>query len=138
MSDVLTKSQRYIVMSHNKGKDTGPEVTVRGLVHCLGYRYRLHRRDLPGCPDMVFPSKKKVIFINGCYWHRHNCKKGRSMPATRKRFWQSKFKKTIERDRKNIKILKRLGWKILVVWECQTRDCKKLIGRIEGFLKSIY
>jgi DNA mismatch endonuclease (patch repair protein) len=122
-------------MSQNKGKDTSPEICVRGLVHSLGYRYRLHRRDLPGCPDMVFPGKKKVIFINGCYWHRHNCKKGRSMPQTRKNFWQSKFKKTILRDKRNLKKLRLLGWKILIVWECQTRDTEKLTRRLRTFLE---
>ena len=135
MSDVLTQSQRYIVMSHNKGKDTSPEIRVRGLVHSLGYRYRLHRRDLPGCPDMVFPGKKKVIFINGCYWHRHNCKKGRSMPQTRKSFWQSKFEKTFLRDKRNTRLLKTMGWKIFVVWECQIKKAEKLTRRLRTFLK---
>jgi len=135
MSDTLTRLQRKFCMSQNKGKDTSPEIYVRGLVHCLGYRYRLHRRDLPGCPDMVFPGKKKVIFINGCYWHRHNCKKGRSMPATRKDFWQPKFKKTILRDKRNLKKLRLLGWKILVIWECQMQDAEKLTRRLRAFLK---
>jgi len=134
MSDILTPSQRHTVMSHNKGKDTNPEISVRRLIHSLGLRYRLHRRDLPGCPDMVFPGKKKVIFINGCYWHRHNCKKGRSMPETRKKFWQAKFERTVERDKKNYKALKKLGWQVLVLWECQLRDLKKLKKKV-SFLK---
>ncbi len=134
--DTLSLKQRSYCMSHNKGKNTNPEICVRGLVHSLGYRYRLHRRDLPGCPDMVLPGKKKVIFINGCYWHRHNCKKGRSMPATRKQFWQTKFKKTVARDRKNIKTLKSLGWKILIIWECQIKNIQPLIRKLRQFLAS--
>ena len=86
---------------------------------------------------MIFPGKKKAIFINGCYWHRHNCKKGRSMPQTRKTFWQSKFKKTILRDKRNLKKLRLLGYKILVVWECQTRKPGKLVERIMAFLEDM-
>lgn len=134
--DTLTRSQRKFCMSQNKGKDTSPEISVRRLVYSLGFRYRLHRRDLPGCPDMVFPGKKKVIFINGCYWHRHNCKKGRSMPQTRKNFWQSKFKKTILRDKRNLKKLRLLGYKIIVIWECQIRNSEKLSAKLIKFLKS--
>ncbi|MBN1805981.1 MAG: DNA mismatch endonuclease Vsr [Sedimentisphaerales bacterium] len=121
-------------MSHNKGKDTTPEVFVRKQIYSLGFRYRLHRKNLPGCPDMVFPGKKKVIFVNGCYWHRHNCKKGRSMPATRKKFWQSKFQKTILRDRRNLRKLRKSGWRVLTVWECQIRDIQKLSVKLSNFL----
>jgi len=135
MTDKLTKLQRRICMSHNKGKDTFPELFIRKLIYSLGYRYCLHRKDLPGCPDLVFPKRKKVIFINGCFWHRHTCKKGRSIPVNRKKFWQQKFKRTIERDKCNYKALKKLGWKILVVWECQTKKPEKLINKISKFLK---
>ena len=135
MTDTLTKLQRRICMSHNKGKDTSPEVFIRKFINSLGYRCSLHRKDLPGCPDIVFPRRKKVIFINGCYWHRHNCKKGRSMPETRKKFWQQKFERTIERDKKNKRELKKLGWKVLVIWECQTKRPEKIIDKITSFLK---
>jgi len=135
MSDTLSHSQRIFCMSQNKGKNTIPEIFVRKLVHSFSYHYRLHRRDLPGCPDIVFPKRKKVIFINGCFWHRHTCKKGRSMPATRKKFWQQKFKRTIERDKQNYKALKKLGWKVFVIWECQIKKPEKLIGKISKFLK---
>jgi len=121
-------------MSQNKGKDTSPELSVRRLVYSLGLRYRLHRRDLPGCPDMVFQGKKKAIFINGCYWHLHNCNKGRSIPATRKKFWQQKFERTIERDKSNYRALKKLGWQILVVWECQTKRPEKIVHKITKFI----
>jgi len=134
MADSLTKSQRLICMSHNKSKGTSPELFIRKLISSQRYHYNSHRKDLPGCPDIVFPKRKKVIFINGCYWHRHTCKKGRSMPATRKKFWQQKFKRTIERDKYNYKALKKLGWKILVIWECQIRKPEKLIDKISDFL----
>jgi DNA mismatch endonuclease (patch repair protein) len=133
--DILTKSQRQFCMSQNKGKDTNLEVVVRKQIYSLGYRYRLHRRDLPGCPDMVFPRQKKLIFINGCFWHRHACKKGRSMPETRKAFWQAKFTRTIERDKANYKALKTLNWKILIVWECQLRDLARVEKKVGWFLR---
>jgi len=135
MTDKLTQLQRHICMSHNKGKDTIPEIIVRKLTHSLGYRYRLHRKDLPGCPDLVFPSHKKVIFVNGCYWHRHSCKKGCSMPETKRLFWQSKFDKTIRRDEQNIKTLKKQGWDVLVIWECQLKDMEKAQNIIVKFLE---
>jgi len=122
-------------MSKNRGKDTSPELFICKIIHSLGYHYRLHKKDLPSCPDIVFPKSKKVIFINGCFWHRHICKKGRSMPSTRKNFWQQKFKRTIERDKQNYKQLKKLGWKILVIWECQTKRPEKITDKLISFLK---
>jgi len=136
MVDTLTILQRQLCMSHNKGKGTSLELFVRKLVSLQKTRFSLHRKNLPGCPDIVFPKSKKVIFINGCFWHRHTCKKGRSMPATRKKFWQQKFKRTIERDKQNFKTLKKLGWKILVIWECQIKKPEKIINRIKNFLKN--
>jgi DNA mismatch endonuclease (patch repair protein) len=94
----------------------------------------LHIRDLPGCPDIVFQKRKKVIFVNGCFWHRHNCKKGHSMPETRRKFWQQKFKRTIERDKQNVKELRKLGWKALIIWECQIKDLEKIKTKIMKFL----
>jgi DNA mismatch endonuclease (patch repair protein) len=134
MADSLTKSQRQICMSHNKSKGTSPELFIRKIISSLGYRCSLHRKNLPGCPDIIFPKRKKVIFINGCFWHRHSCKKGRSMPATRKKFWQQKFDETIKRDKKNKRELKKLGWKVLVIWECQIKKPEKLISKISKFL----
>lgn len=135
MPDTLTQSQRIFCMSQNKGKDTTPELFVRKLISSQKYRYSLHRKDLPGCPDIVFLKRRKVIFINGCFWHRHSCEKGRSTPATRKKFWQQKFERTIERDKKNKRELKKLGWKVLVIWECQTKKPDKLINKLSKFLK---
>jgi len=134
MPDTLTGKQRKRCMSRNRGKDTSPEIIVRQQLYSLGYRYRLHRKDLPGCPDMVFSAKKKVIFINGCYWHRHSCKKGRSKPETRKDFWQTKFFRTKQRDKENRKQLKKLGWQILTIWECQVKDLEKLKKMVTKFL----
>ena len=135
MVDTLTKSQRQFCMSHNKSKGTSSELLVRKLISSQKFRFSSHRKDLPGCPDIVFPSRKKVIFINGCFWHRHTCKKGRSMPATRKNFWQQKFKRTIERDKNNYKVLRRFGWKILILWECQIKNPQKIADKISNFLK---
>ena len=133
MPDTLTSKQRNRCMSQNRGKDTSPEIIVRQLIYSLGYRYRLHRKDLPGCPDMVFPAKKKVIFINGCYWHRHTCTKGRSKPKTRKDFWQTKFFRTKQRDKEALKKLKKLDWQILTIWECQIKNAEKLKKWLQNF-----
>jgi len=123
-------------MSRIRGKDTMPEIAVRRLVHRLGYRFRLHTRELPGCPDIVLPRHKKVIFVHGCFWHMHKCRYGKVIPQTRKKFWQTKRQANVARDRKNIKELKTLGWKVLVVWECQIRNTPKLSNRIKKFLSS--
>jgi len=136
MTDVLTRKQRKYCMSRIRGKDTMPEIAVRRLVHRLGYRFRLHTRELPGCPDIVLPRHKKVIFVHGCFWHMHKCRYGKVIPQTRKKFWQTKRQANVARDRKNIKELKTLGWKVLVVWECQIRNTPKLSNRIKKFLSS--
>lgn len=135
MPDTLTIKQRKHCMSRNRSKGTSTEITVRQFIHSLGYRYLLHQRDLPGCPDMVFSAKKKVIFINGCYWHRHNCKKGRSMPETHKDFWQTKFSRTKQRDKETRKKLKKLCWQILIIWECQIKTVENLKKIVVEFLE---
>lgn len=135
MADVLTPEQRRYCMSRIKGRDTKPEMAVRKLVHALGYRYRLHVRSLPGSPDLVFSSRRKVIFVHGCFWHRHNCRYGRVMPATRRTFWKSKLEGNRERDGKNRRLLRKEGWEVLVVWECQTRKREWLLERICEFLE---
>lgn len=133
--DTLTPKQRSHLMSRIRGKDTTPELVVRRLVHSLGYRYRLHVRKLPGCPDLVFPSRCKTIFVHGCFWHRHSCRKGRSIPSTRKGFWQKKLNGNKQRDRKTKQCLKKLGWDVLVLWECQTKRPEPLVERIIAFLE---
>ena len=132
--DTLTPEERSRVMARVRSKDTRPELAVRRLLHGLGYRYRLHRRDLPGCPDLVFPSRRKLIFVHGCFWHRHNCKLGRRTPKSRVGFWTAKFEGNRSRDRRNRAKLRRRDWAVLMVWECQLRDLAKLTTRLTEFL----
>lgn len=136
MADVLTTDQRRYCMSRIRGKDTKPELVVRRMVHALGYRYRLHRRDLPGCPDLVFPSRRKVVFVHGCFWHRHRCKYGQVNPATRPEFWERKLAGNKVRDARNRRELRRLGWQVLIVWECQIWRPATMIERAVRFLES--
>ena len=126
--------QRSRNMSAIKSKNTKPEITVRKLLHSMGYRFRLHKKDLPGSPDIVLPKYKTVIFVHGCFWHRHqNCKYA-SNPKTRREFWEKKFKENIERDKKTQKKLKNLGLKTKIVWECEIKKQDKLIKKLEDFL----
>ena len=123
-------------MSAVKSRDTKPEWTVRHLVHAMGYRYRLHRKDLPGTPDLVFPSRKKIIFVNGCYWHRHPsaaCKLAR-LPKSRKDFWIPKLEQNRRRDLTNQRRLRRMGWSVMVVWECSLSDLDAVEDKIRRFL----
>tara|TARA_B100000575_G_scaffold77134_1_gene60314 strand:- start:36 stop:455 length:420 start_codon:yes stop_codon:yes gene_type:complete len=114
--------QRSRNMSAIKSKNTKPEITVRKLLHSMGYRFRLHKKDLPGSPDIVLPKYKTVIFVHGCFWHRHqNCKYA-STPKTRQEFWGVKFRENINRDKLNQENLSSKGWKIIVVWECEIND----------------
>lgn len=121
-------------MRRVRSVDTTPEMTVRRLTHALGYRYRLHKKDLPGKPDLVFASKKKVIFVNGCFWHGHPCKRGNRIPKTNREYWLKKIRGNVERDAANLKQLQLLGWSVLNIWECETRDRAWLEKRIAGFL----
>ena len=123
-------------MAAIKSKDTKPEIAVRKLLHSLGYRFRLHRKDLPGSPDIVLPKYKTVIFVHGCFWHRHkNCKYATS-PKTREEFWENKFKQNVERDKNNFKELKNLNWKVLVLWECEINELIKDSSMIINKLKN--
>lgn len=121
-------------MSRIRGKDTVPELTVRSLLHRLGYRFRIHYKDLPGHPDIVLPKYQAVIFVHGCYWHRHRGCKFAYNPKSRTDFWQEKFNKNIERDKKTVKALRQKGWHVLIVWECQISNEKSLITRLLRFL----
>jgi DNA mismatch endonuclease (patch repair protein) len=136
MTDVLTKEQRRKNMSAIRGAHTRPEMIVRSLVHRLGFRYRLHRKDLPGKPDLVFSSRRKIIFVHGCFWHLHDCKYGRVKPATNTEFWHNKRLSNVERDKRHLKALKKDGWQVLVVWECEIREPEKLQQRLSRFLNS--
>jgi DNA mismatch endonuclease (patch repair protein) len=133
--DRLSSKRRSALMSRVRGKNTVPEWTLRRALHGLGYRYRLHVRSLPGCPDLVFPSRKKIIFINGCFWHYHaNCRLG-ALPKSKLNFWRPKLEGNRRRDLRNINKLRRLGWGVLVVWQCGLKNLDACLLRVTGFLE---
>jgi len=121
-------------MARVRAKDTVPEMTVRRLVHGMGYRYRLHRGGLPGKPDLTFPKHQKVIFVHGCFWHRHNCRSGAKKPKSNVDYWLAKLARNKERDKTNQRKLRTLGWDVLVLWECRLKDKKALGKHIRKFL----
>ena len=136
MVDTVDKKKRSEVMSRVGQKDTRPEMVVRRLLHGAGYRYRLHAKDLPGKPDIVFRKRHKAIFVHGCFWHRHEgCKLAR-LPKSRQDFWVPKLERNKERDEENLASLTERGWKVLIVWECQTRDREKLLRQLVHFMES--
>ena len=113
-------------MSRIRSKDTKPELIVRSALHKLGYRFRLHRKDLPGCPDIVLPKYRTLIFVHGCFWHMHeNCRDG-TLPKTNQLTWKEKLERNMERDKANVKLLESLGWKVFIIWECEVGDVDKL------------
>jgi DNA mismatch endonuclease (patch repair protein) len=122
-------------MSRIRKTDSAPELLARQILHKLGYRFRLYRKNLPGCPDIVLPKHKKIIFVHGCWWHRHNCHLGQRTPKSRTKYWLPKLAANKKRDKENRRKLLKLGWKILVVWECQIKKPEKLINKISKFLK---
>ena len=133
--DTLTPTERSEMMRRVRGKDTKPEMRVRRILHGLGYRYRLHARELPGTPDIVFRPRKSAIFVHGCFWHRHQgCKMAR-LPKSRIDYWKSKLEANRSRDVRHREELDRLGWRVLIVWECETRDTDALAGRLAWFLE---
>jgi DNA mismatch endonuclease (patch repair protein) len=117
-----------------RSKDMLPELAVRSLVHKLGYRFRLHRSNLPGKPDLVFPSRRKVIFVHGCFWHSHECKIAH-VPKSNQGYWGPKLQRNKIRDAKNVEALRAEGWKVLVIWECKTRDERGLSKQVRTFLE---
>lgn len=120
--DHLSAEQRSRLMASIKAKDTKPERVVRSVLHAMGFRFRLHRKDLPGKPDIVLPRYSTVIFVNGCFWHHHEgCKDGR-FPQTNKLYWKKKLLANVERDKRAAEELKGMGWHVITVWECQVRD----------------
>ena len=134
MVDVLTPKQRQINMSRIRAKNTRPEMVVRRLLHSRGLRYRLHVAQLPGSPDIVFSSRRKVLFVNGCFWHMHSCRFGQVTPATNAEFWSKKRLATVARDERKRAELTLLGWKVMTVWECETRDLQTLEDQLWRFL----
>ena len=119
-----------------KSKDTSPELRVRRLVHACGYRYRLHRKDLPGCPDLVFSRQKTVIFIHGCFWHGHSCRRGARIPKTNTEYWIQKVARNRARGTKAQEQLEAFGWRVLTLWECELKDEAVVVERVRTFLDS--
>lgn len=137
MVDTISASERSHVMSLVKGKNTRPEMVVRRMVHGAGFRYRLHGAKLPGKPDLVFSRKRKVIFVHGCFWHRHEgCALAR-IPKSNQEFWLTKLEGNKERDESNLRKLHEIGWETLVVWECELRDLGALEQRLRSFLADV-
>jgi DNA mismatch endonuclease (patch repair protein) len=134
MVDWLTPEQRSRNMSAIRAKDTKPELVVRKLVFSMGYRYRLHVKELPGRPDLVFPRLRKVIDIRGCFWHRHTCKDGSRVPSSNHDYWAVKIARNVARDKDNQQKLIDLGWRVLVVWECETKSTAQLFQELRQFL----
>ena len=133
--DHVDSEKRSAIMRAVASKNTKPEMTVRRLLHAMGYRYRLHVKDLPGRPDIVFRSRKKVIFVHGCFWHRHIGCRYATTPKTRVDFWQSKFDANVERDRRNVSDLEKAGWEVMTIWQCELkRGALHLEDRLQSFL----
>lgn len=133
MIDHVSKEKRSEIMKRIGGKDTTPELMVRKLIYSLGFRYRLHGKELPGKPDLVFSGRKKVIFVHGCFWHGHNCKKGKP-PKTNLDYWLPKLNENQARDARNQKLLESMGWQVLVLWQCEINDTNNLKETISHFL----
>ncbi len=131
MTDIISPQQRSRNMSRIRRKDTRPELRVRSLLHRLGFRFRLHRRDLPGRPDIVLPRYRTVVFVHGCFWHRHPDCRYAYTPRSRVSFWTAKFAENVARDRRNQEALIEAGWRVLIVWECELRDIPQLTQRLE-------
>lgn len=133
MADRVSKQTRSAIMTSVKSKNTWPEMIVRKILHGMGYRYRLHRKDLPGSPDIVFPGKLKTIFVHGCFWHGHDCRWG-NLPKSNVDYWRAKIKTNKKRDSKNQKELRNLGWEVLIVWQCELRATETLINKLVHYL----
>lgn len=135
MVDRLTPERRSWNMSRIRGRNTSPEIRVRSLLHRMGYRFTLRRKDLPGKPDVVLSSRRIAVFVHGCFWHRHGFCANSVTPKTRTEFWVTKLESNVRRDRENAAALRKLGWRVFVIWECELKDELKLAKRIEALLK---
>lgn len=131
----MTTEERSRIMRAVKGRDTKPELAMRQMVYGMGYRYRLHRKDLPGNPDMVLSPLRKVIFVHGCFWHGHDCKRGDRMPKSNRAYWTAKIARNKVRDQRHGGVLAAMGWSVLTVWECELRERSELTGRLYTFLE---
>ena len=134
MADVFDPKTRSAVMRAVKSSNTSPERKVRSAAHTLGGRFRLHRKDLPGTPDLVFPKHRLAVFVHGCFWHGHDCKRGARTPKTNAEYWRAKIARNKARDVASTAALEDLGWRVAVIWECETRDQASLIDRLRGLL----
>jgi DNA mismatch endonuclease (patch repair protein) len=132
--DVISPARRSAMMSRIQSRDTAPEMLVRKTAHRLGYRFRLHRRDLPGSPDLVFPARKKIVFVHGCFWHSHEGCKLAYRPKSNIEFWDTKLRKNRERDVRVKGELESMGWDVLIIWECETVDENLVISRLQGHI----
>jgi DNA mismatch endonuclease, patch repair protein len=133
--DKLDAAGRSALMATIRKKNSKPEVVVRKLVHAMGYRFRLHRNDLPGTPDLVLPRHRKVIFVHGCFWHRHKCAAGRKTPGKNLSYWTPKLERNRQRDQKNVAALKSVGWTALTIWECELRQPRLVESAVKRFLQ---
>ena len=133
--DTFSPEKRSDIMRRVRSTDTTPEKKVRSLLHKLGFRFRLHRSDLPGKPDIVLPKHRAVVFVHGCFWHRHQGCPHATTPASRQEYWLPKFKRTVERDKKNQEELRQKGWNVIVVWECETKDISKIAEYLLKFFE---
>ena len=129
--DRLSPEHRSWNMSRIRGRDTQPELAVRSALHRAGYRFRLHRKDLPGRPDIVLPKHRTVVFVHGCFWHRHKGCRFAYTPKSRVAFWQKKFDDNVERDRRNVRALRALGWRVVTVWECQAGSPGRWLSKLQ-------
>jgi DNA mismatch endonuclease, patch repair protein len=136
MVDNRTPESRSALMARIGSKNTAPELLVRHLLYAMGYRFRLHRSDLPGKPDIVFIGRRKAIFVHGCFWHAHGCKFGRA-PKSHLDFWQTKLERNCARDLENERALRGQGWDVLTIWQCETKDCVRLQEKLRDFLGAI-
>ncbi|RYG87552.1 MAG: DNA mismatch endonuclease Vsr [Alphaproteobacteria bacterium] len=137
MVDRLTPERRSWLMSRVKSKNTSPEMRARRLAHAIGLRFRLHRRELPGKPDLIFPRYRVALFVHGCFWHRHpGCTKA-STPKSRTPFWETKFQRNVERDKENEAQLTALGWRVLVIWECETKSDGHVLAVLSQVVKEL-
>lgn len=131
--DTVSKAQRSRNMASVRTRDTTPELTVRRVLHAEGFRFRLHRADLPGKPDIVLPKYRVIVFVHGCFWHAHTCRRG-AAPLSNTEFWERKRQANVLRDQKQRSQLSALGWRVLTVWECETRDRERLRASLRNFL----
>jgi len=132
--DVFSPEQRSEIMAKVRSQDTKPEVLVRSLIHRMGFRFRLHNKHLPGNPDIVLPRHKKIVFVHGCFWHQHEGCPHAARPASNIAYWNKKLDGNVRRDKANLEKLAALGWRVLVIWECETRNREQLILRLQEFL----